>query len=112
MVAEKLEMKEELRVIPMWAYIISFLILIFGLPPFVLPVFQKQNPQPLSFLLGYGGFMVIAGWILLLGYVIRDATRRHMNSSLWAVLVLLIPNAIGFIIYFLLRHPLLVKCPQ
>jgi predicted amidophosphoribosyltransferase len=49
---------------------------------------------------------------LLLGYVIRDARRRRMNSAVWAVLVLLIPNAIGFIIYFLLRQPLLVKCPQ
>jgi len=59
---------------------------------------------------------VVAGTVLgfamlMVGYVNRDAKRRGMNVALWTLLVFL-PNAIGFILYFLLRHPLQMNCPQ
>ena len=50
--------------------------------------------------------------MLLVGYVNRDAKRRGMNYILWTVLVLIIPNALGFIFYFLVRHPVMGACPQ
>jgi len=52
------------------------------------------------------GLLVIAA-----GYVNRDAARRGMSPALWTVLVLIIPNAIGFILYFVLRAPVRVPCP-
>ncbi len=35
-----------------------------------------------------------------------------MNYVLWTFLVILVPNAIGFIIYFVVRQPIMGTCPQ
>jgi RNA polymerase subunit RPABC4/transcription elongation factor Spt4 len=35
-----------------------------------------------------------------------------MNYALWTVLVIFIPNAIGYIIYFVVRQPVRGACPQ
>jgi len=42
----------------------------------------------------------------------RDARRRGMNVALWTVLVIFVPYAVGFIIYFLMRQPLRIACPK
>jgi RNA polymerase subunit RPABC4/transcription elongation factor Spt4 len=47
---------------------------------------------------------------LLVGYVYADAKRRGMRYVMWTWLAALIPNAIGIILYFVLRDPLLVDC--
>jgi double zinc ribbon protein len=73
-----------------------------------------RDPPPLAvriLLLPFAG-LVVAFYILVAGYVNRDAKRRGMNSLVWTLLVIFIPNAIGFIIYFLTRRPLLLRCPQ
>jgi hypothetical protein len=73
-----------------------------------------SDPPPLGvriFLLPFAG-LVVAFYILVAGYVNRDAKRRGMNSLVWTLLVIFIPNAIGFIIYFLTRRPVLLQCPQ
>jgi hypothetical protein len=57
-----------------------------------------------------GVFMVL--YILLVGYVWADAKRRRMNALLWVLLSIFIPNAIGVILYFILRQPLPVPCPS
>ena len=49
---------------------------------------------------------------LLVGYVYSDAKRRGMRYVLWTWLAALIPDAIGIILYFILREPLLMHCPQ
>jgi hypothetical protein len=51
-------------------------------------------------------------YILLVGYIYGDARRRGMRPVLWALLAFFIPNAIGIILYFILREPLLVNCPK
>jgi len=35
-----------------------------------------------------------------------------MNAVLWVLLAIFIPNAIGIILYFILRDPLPVPCPS
>ena len=64
-------------------------------------------------LVNWGWFLVtaVAGLIvvlpvLLVGYVWADAKRRGMNAVLWLLLAIFIPNAIGIILYFILRDPL------
>ena len=47
---------------------------------------------------------------LLVGYVYADAKRRGMRYVMWTWLAALIPNAIGIILYFVLREPMLVHC--
>jgi RNA polymerase subunit RPABC4/transcription elongation factor Spt4 len=46
----------------------------------------------------------------LVSYVYGDAKRRGMRALVWAVVAALVPNALGFIAYFLLREPLLKPC--
>jgi predicted RNA-binding Zn-ribbon protein involved in translation (DUF1610 family) len=48
--------------------------------------------------------------VLLVGYIYADAKRRGMRYVMWTWLAALIPNAIGVILYFVLRDPLLVNC--
>jgi hypothetical protein len=51
--------------------------------------------------------------LLLIGYVNRDAKRRRgMSPILWTLAAILIPNGIGFLLYFILRQPLRSTCPQ
>jgi hypothetical protein len=71
-------------------------------------------PLPLVgfFLLGGLGGVFMILYILLVGYVWADAKRRQMNALLWVLLAIFIPNAIGIILYFILRHPLPVPCPS
>jgi hypothetical protein len=60
--------------------------------------------------MGGAGVLFVAGWILALGFVYGDAKRRGMRAGLWTLLVGLIPNLIGFLLYFALRQPLLAPC--
>jgi hypothetical protein len=57
------------------------------------------------------GAVVVAVFVLLVGYIWADAGRRGMNRLLWVLLAIFIPNAIGIILYFILREPVLVPCP-
>jgi hypothetical protein len=56
------------------------------------------------------GVLLVAGWILALGFVYGDAKRRGMPAGIWTLMVGLIPNLIGFLLYFALRRPLLEAC--
>jgi hypothetical protein len=56
--------------------------------------------------------LLMALYVLLVGYVWADAKRRGMNAVLWVLLAIFIPNAIGIILYFILRDPLPVPCPS
>lgn len=54
----------------------------------------------------------IAGiWVLCLGYVYADARRRTMHPVLWTLIAALIPNLLGFLLYFALRQPVMLPCP-
>jgi len=69
-------------------------------------------PQLLVVLLGIFGGGLFACMILLIGYVNGDARRRGMNRVLWTLLAIFIPNGIGILLYFLLRKPRILTCPQ
>jgi hypothetical protein len=115
MMEEKPQTAEEIRLIPWWAYALAAVgfVAVQALMHFV---GFRREPHPPPFVLqiffGLLAGTILAFFVLLVGYVNRDAKRRAMNVPLWTVLVIFIPNGIGFIIYFLLRLPLLVACPQ
>jgi hypothetical protein len=56
--------------------------------------------------------VVIAIWLLCLGYVNGDARRRGMPPILWTLIVAFIPNLLGFLLYFALRRPIALPCPH
>jgi Double zinc ribbon len=128
---ENLRFWQELKIVPrwlIWTVVVLFLIaqgiaLAVNLNPslnegVVFPPELQGHPVVQS--LALGGIITLvslffAVFILLAGYVNRDAKRRGMSSGLWTFLVIvLFPAyfAIGFIIYFLMRQPLPYNCPQ
>jgi hypothetical protein len=60
--------------------------------------------------LAMGAFM--AAWMLCLGYVYADATRRAMRPVLWTLIAALFPHLFGFLLYFALRQPMTPRCPK
>lgn len=63
-------------------------------------------------LIGLSIMLTASTFILLIGYIAGDARRRGMRPVLWVLLAIFIPNAIGIILYFILREPLLQHCPK
>jgi hypothetical protein len=70
--------------------------------------FLSTIPEALWFGVTFGVFT--AAFFLALGYVYGDANRRGMPAWAWAIAAALIPNLIGFILYFVFRSPLLGPC--
>jgi hypothetical protein len=90
-----------------WLAMTAGLITLFALagkpgdPPFAMRVFLALFiPLPLTV------------YALAIAYIYADAKRRTMRHVMWTWLAVLIPNAIGIILYFIFREPLLVGCPQ
>jgi hypothetical protein len=75
---------------------------------------QSTASPVLESLVGIGiGLLVgslIAIWFLCLGYVYADARRRAMPPVLWILIAALIPNLLGFLLYFALRRPIALPC--
>ncbi len=113
----KTTLKAELGIIPPAAWVVAGAFLLFWLL-IMIPLFLSGAPKPgepptLVFvgLLSFAG-LVLGLWVLMVFYVNADAKRRQMNRLLWTLLVIFIPNAIGFIVYFLLRKPIAHPCPK
>lgn len=108
-------LSEEFRLIPRWAFVTAGLLLAACEVVFLFLFGRyESNPPWLGVQLLIGTLMggVLAIVALLAGYVNRDARRRGLNAPLWTLLVLFIPNAIGFVLYFLLRPPVPLVCPS
>ena len=110
----KTTLKNEIRLVPAWAYLLTVIVfigfqIVLGFawrhtpnpPPFPFQIFIRTLPG-----------IIVGFLVLLIGYVNQDAKLRNMNRTLWTLLVIFIPNAIGFILYFLLRQPAMQPCPQ
>ena len=107
----------ELSIIPRWAWILAAIVFAGCILAWVL-VNVAARPETGSrivslLFLSIGFFLgaILAGIVLLTGYVNRDAKRRGMSPTLWTILVIVIPNALGFVVYFLTRQPLRSPCP-
>ena len=50
-------------------------------------------------------------WLLSLGFVYGDARERGMPAVPWMLLAMLVPNLLGYLLYFVLRKPLAIACP-
>jgi RNA polymerase subunit RPABC4/transcription elongation factor Spt4 len=80
--------------------------------PYSDPNEMARMPEALKWFLPFlmGSFLVV--YTLLVGFVYVDAKRRAMRYVMWTLLAVFIPNAIGIILYFLLRDPLPTPCPK
>jgi hypothetical protein len=106
---------EEMKVVPRSAWIIATVLTV--CTPLVLLGLSAAGeldtglPLPV-YVVGALICVLLFFYILLLGYVAGDSRRRGMRPVLWVLLAIFIPNAIGIILYFILRDPILRSCPQ
>jgi hypothetical protein len=107
---------DELRLIPLWSVVGA--IVAFAAMTYVMWVVvpaHRHHPPTLPF--GFRFYIclsicaVAALYVLMMGYVSRDAPRRGMSTPLWMAVCVVIPSGIGAVLYFLLRLPVLSLCP-
>jgi hypothetical protein len=101
------------RTVQLWSVAIACSGLVIGL---VVGYWAGQPGAPLqsSSLHGLAGVVVgvcVALWLACLGYVYADARDRGMPPILWVLVAMMVPNLLGFLLYFVIRKPLTVACP-
>ncbi len=106
---------EELSLVPRPAWIVAACIY-FGLSA-LFQVVNAHSADPIRslavlVLLSIVLPIVPAVYAVLVGYIYADAKRRGMRYVLWTLLAVFIPNAIGIILYFLMRDQLQGPCPH
>jgi hypothetical protein len=112
---DRFGIKRELAIIPGWAYILAAVLFV-GIPAYFLTVVWPSEPgQPGQFfriLFPFVPTTFFAFFVLMVGYVNRDAGTRGMNRTLWTLIAIFVPSGIGLILYFLLRTPIRTQCPK
>lgn len=105
---------DEVRIISKWAFFFAALVFVGAIVGLAIVAhFDKTAPPvPVMALLGVIPGTFLACYILLIGYVNRDAGRRGMSRLLWTLIAIFIPNALGIVLYFILRKPRTTHCPQ
>lgn len=117
----------ELKLIPLWSVILAALLFLGmqyvfhvvmphhgheGAPASAGQGHLRHDLLPIPLMMGYAWGTLWASYALLLGYVSRDAKRRGMSVGMWMVVCLLLPGGIGAVVYFMLRQPVLSRCPN
>lgn len=104
----------EIKIVPLWAWVLAGIGFV-AAQVFFNVVVARHSGGPPAWARPLLGLMAgIAGgcYLLFIGYINRDAKRRGMSPTLWTIVAVFIPNALGIILYFILRQPLRNACPQ
>jgi hypothetical protein len=115
MTQRKSTFSEEFAIIPKFMYLFcvagfAAMLCVFL---YVIPHHDPHAPPfPVRVLLSFVTGALLAVYFLLIGYVNQDSKRRDMGQVLWTLLVVFVPNCLGFLAYFLLRKPLVRFCPK
>lgn len=105
---------DEIRIISPWVYFFVVLGYLAAIAAVTFATVYGKPPFPLAVMVAMAilGGSVIGCYILLIGYINRDAGRRGMSRLGWTLLAVFIPNALGIVLYFVLRKPRVATCPQ
>ena len=124
---ETFAVADEVSMIPWWSVVLAVAAFVgmqyvfHGMMPLPHPGGGPGGPHggrgghdfgPMRLLMGYSWGTLVASYVLLVGYVSRDVKRRNMQPALWMLLVVLMPGGIGAVVYFLLRQPMMSRCPH
>jgi Double zinc ribbon len=122
---ERTTFRAELRVIPRWPIrlLLSLYFLALAVVAGVILYMPEGVPHDLTgkpvgvkllalFGVVTGVAVVLTAVVLFYGYIWADAKRRGMSPLLWLLVSLLVPYLIGAILYFVVREPLPMDCPQ
>lgn len=107
-------LSDEMKVIPRRVWTLALILPVVFTGGFLIVVTRATGGgSPLPFLAVLLFIAVIFSvYVLLLGYIAVDARRRGMRALVWVLLAIFTPSAIGIILYFILRDPLLHPCPR
>jgi hypothetical protein len=105
---------DSLRLIPMWSIILAVVVFVGSMYFFnhAPPAHRRPGSMPMHLITSYITATALASYVLLAGYVSRDVKRRGMSAALWMLIVVMMPGGIGAVVYFLLRQPILIRCPN
>ena len=105
---------DELRMIPRWSMALAIVVFVGMQYLFydVMPHSHHPAPLPMRLMMSYAWGTMWASYVLLLGYVSRDVKRRGMSAGLWMLVCVVLPGGIGAVVYFMLRQPILSRCPN
>lgn len=107
--------REELKIIPRAARVtawIFYVLIVLAISAAFLSgdLDIPWMPLPLKVLFAVVPPFVVFLPVYLFGYIYADAKRRGMRYVMWTLLAILVPNAIGILLYFTLRDPLQQPC--
>jgi RNA polymerase subunit RPABC4/transcription elongation factor Spt4 len=106
--------RDEIRIIPPWVFLLATLVSLSVAILFVVVMGRDQHAPPLAVrvLLGVVAGTVLGCYLVLIGYINRDAGRRSMSRLLWTLIAIFVPNGLGIVLYFVLRKPRAARCSQ
>jgi len=110
-------LREEMKVIPGAVWVVASglyvaIVLLLWLVVFPNDAGARAWPAWGKVLFSAGVPLMLLIWVVFIGYVYGDARRRGMRYVMWTLLAIFIPNAIGIILYFILRDPVQRGCPK
>jgi RNA polymerase subunit RPABC4/transcription elongation factor Spt4 len=105
---------DEVRILSPWVYVLVGLGFLAAIAAVVYATRSGKPPFPLVAMvpLAIFGGTIVGCYILLIGYIYGDAARRGMSPLAWTLLAICVPNALGIVLYFVLRKPRVAICPQ
>jgi hypothetical protein len=107
------EADSELSLIPAWSIVLAVVVFVAAQYVFhVLMPHHRPELLPMRLMMSYSCGTLLASYILMIGYVSRDVRRRSMSPGLWMLIVIVMPGGVGAVVYFLLRQPVLTRCPH
>ena len=108
--------RKEIMTLPIWCVVVA--VVQFLSIPLAFYYFSEiwspdsEAPWLFKVLVTFFPGTILAFLSLMVGYVNKDAGRRGMSRTMWTLIVIFVPNAIGFILYFLMRNPIRNRCPK
>ena len=105
----------ELKLVPLWSVVLAAaaFVSVQYLYWIVLPAYRHHLGPPVGLRLYFAitWSALAALYMLMIGYVSKDAPRRHMSAQIWMLICFIMPAGVGSVLYFLLRQPIITGCP-
>ena len=112
---QPVKLSSELSLIPRWSVALA-LVAFLGVQYLfwlVIPEHRHHPGPPIGmrvyFALSWSALAAL--YMLMIGYVSKDAPRRFMNARFWMLICFVMPGGVGAVLYFLLREPIVSNCP-
>lgn len=107
--------EDDERMIPVWSIVaasVAFLAVEYYFW-MIAPAHHHHRPSALGFRiyfnLSWGTLAAL--YFLMIGYVSKDSPRRAMSTRFWMFICFVMPAGSGAVLYFLLRQPIVSRCP-